>query len=216
MKECIKCKQELADDAMFCHACGAKQVQEPKKCIKCGSTLAEGSNFCSVCGTKQEENPVSPNYETKQQSNDYQPVQKNFSDNPVNNGNEFNFMASSKMTFLEAVKTCFLNYANFKGRARRSEYWYFGLFNLIVAIVLMIIGGVPSKYHSNTLLTLYQLAVCCPGLAVSWRRLHDIGKSGKYILFNLIPIVGSIIFLVWTVQDSQPGTNQYGHNPKGE
>ncbi len=54
MKECIKCRQELADDAVFCHACGAKQVQEPKKCFKCGSPLVEGSSFCSKCGTRQD------------------------------------------------------------------------------------------------------------------------------------------------------------------
>ena len=212
MKECIKCKQELADDAMFCHACGAKQVQESKKCIKCGSTLAEGSNFCSVCGTKQEENPLPSNYETKQETNDSQPVQKNFSDNPVNNGNEFNFMASSKMSFFEAVKTCFLNYANFNGRARRSEYWYFCLFNGIIATIILLIGG----FQHNILFRLYQLAVAAPTAAVCWRRFHDIGKSGKYAFVSLIPIVGWIMCIVWMAQDSQPGTNQYGHNPKGE
>jgi len=54
MKECIKCRQELADDAVFCHACGAKQVQEPKKCFKCGHPIPDGGTFCSNCGTRQD------------------------------------------------------------------------------------------------------------------------------------------------------------------
>ena len=202
MKECIKCGKELADDAAFCNACGAKQTQEPKTCSNCGAPIDEGNAFCSKCGTKQGENPITP--ATSERSYD----EPNY-ERP-------NFLSSSKMTFFEAVKTCFLNYANFKGRASRSEFWYFSLFNSIVAIILMIIGGMPSKYHNNTMLTLYNLAVFCPALAVSWRRLHDIGKSGKSYLINLIPIIGGIIFIVWAAQDSQHGTNQYGHNPKGE
>ncbi len=198
MKECIKCKQELADDATFCNACGAKQTQEQKTCSNCGAPIDEGTTFCSKCGTKQGENPITP--ATSERSYD----ELNY-ERP-------NFLSSSKMTFFEAVKTCFLNYANFKGRARRSEFWYFMLFDLIVVVILMIIGG----YRNNTLLNLYSLATLCPGLAVSWRRLHDIGKSGKSYLINLIPIIGGIIFIVWTATDSQPGTNMYGHNPKGE
>lgn len=199
MKECIKCGKELADDAAFCNACGAKQTQEPKTCSNCGAPIDEGTTFCSKCGTKQGENPITP----ARSERSY--------DEP--NYERPNFLSSSKMTFFEAVKTCFLNYANFKGRAARSEFWYFSLFNSIVAIVLVIIGG---GFRDNTLPTLYNLAVFCPVLAVSWRRLHDIGKSGKSYLINLIPIVGLIIFIVWAAQDSQHGTNQYGHNLKGE
>ena len=180
MKECIKCRRELADDAVF----------------------------CSVCGTKQEENPLPSNYETRQETNDYQPVQQNFSDN---SGNDRNLMASSKMTFFEAVKTCFLNYANFNGRARRREYWYFCWFSGIIAIIILLIGG----FQHNILFRLYQLAIATPSAAVCWRRFHDIGKSGKYAFIGLIPIVGWIMCIVWMAQDSQPGTNQYGQNPKG-
>lgn len=116
------------------------------------------------------------------------------------------------MNFTEAVKTVFSNYCNFKGRARRSEYWYFFLFNLIVSFVLGIIGNVTGLTFISGI---YSLAVLLPGIAVSARRLHDIGKSGWWLLISLVPLVGAILLIVWTVKDSEPGSNQYGDNPKG-
>ena len=65
MKECIKCQQELADDAMFCHACGTKQVQETKKCFKCGTPIPEDGTFCSNCGAKQSVENFQSQKETK-------------------------------------------------------------------------------------------------------------------------------------------------------
>lgn len=106
----------------------------------------------------------------------------------------------------------FKNYVNFKGRARRKEYWMFVLFNFIVAFVLGIIDGLIGI---TVLSTIYSLAVIIPSLALCFRRLHDIGKSGAWILIGLIPLVGEIILLVFFCTDSQAGENQYGPNPKG-
>lgn len=106
----------------------------------------------------------------------------------------------------------FKNYVNFKGRARRKEYWMFVLFNFIVAIVLSIID---SLLGITILSTIYSIAVIIPSLALCFRRLHDIGKSGAWILIGLIPLVGEIILLVFFCTDSQAGENQYGPNPKG-
>ena len=111
------------------------------------------------------------------------------------------------MNIFEALKKCFLNYANFHGRAGRSEYWYFCLFNLVVMIILM---KVSAALGSKIFLNLWMLAMACPGLAVSWRRLHDIGKSGKYWFVNFIPGIGGIIFAVWMLQMGEIGPNQYG------
>ncbi len=109
-------------------------------------------------------------------------------------------------------------YAVFWGRARRKEYWYFALFNILIAIVLGIIDGVTGTFSPEVgiglLGGLYSLAVLIPGFAVAVRRLHDTGKSGWWLLILLVPLVGPIVFLVFTVQDSQPGENQYGPNPK--
>ena len=118
------------------------------------------------------------------------------------------------MNMLQAVISVFSKYAEFKGRARRSEYWYFVLFNLIVTVILILIWGFPGKGHYNIPLTTYRLAVLCPSIALCWRRLHDIGKSGKYWFLSLIPIVGSWIFLYWAASPGEIGTNPYGSDPK--
>lgn len=110
------------------------------------------------------------------------------------------------------------NYANFQGRARRKAYWMFALFNIIAIILLGVIEGVIGiRAHSGygILSGLYSLAIILPGLAVAVRRLHDTGRSGWWLLIGLVPLVGPIVLLVFCVQDSQQGTNQYGPNPKG-
>ncbi len=102
-------------------------------------------------------------------------------------------------------------YAVFSGRARRKEYWMFFLFNIIIFIALGVIEGITGI---NSVLTLcYMLAILLPGLAVSVRRLHDTGKSGWWLLIGIVPLIG-IVILVFLVQDSQAGDNQYGPNPK--
>jgi len=112
-------------------------------------------------------------------------------------------------------------YAVFSGRARRKEYWMFVLFNFIFGLVASLIDlGIGlltfAVFGLGLLSILYALAVFVPGLAVSVRRLHDVGKSGWYLLIVLIPIAGAIWFLVLTCTDSQAGDNKYGPNPKEE
>ena len=109
-------------------------------------------------------------------------------------------------------------YADFSGRARRKEYWMFALFNFIFAFVLGLIDGIlglsSSKVGIGLLGGLYSLAVLIPGLAVTVRRLHDVGKSAWMILIVLIPIVGGIWLIVLTVIGGEPGENQYGQDPR--
>jgi len=111
------------------------------------------------------------------------------------------------------------NYAVFNGRARRREYWFFVLFNVVISIVLSILDGITgtlSEEHGLGLLSgLYMLAVLLPSLAVGVRRLHDIGRSGWLLLIGIVPIVGTIALLILACLDSQPGDNEYGPNPKG-
>jgi uncharacterized membrane protein YhaH (DUF805 family) len=104
------------------------------------------------------------------------------------------------------------NYADFNGRARRTEFWMFALINFVVAIVL---GSIGYIIGTSILSTIYSLAVIVPGIAVSVRRLHDIGKSGWWWLIVFVPIIGGIVLIVFAVMDSQPGDNEYGANPKG-
>ena len=104
-------------------------------------------------------------------------------------------------------------YAVFDGRAHRTEFWLFFLFNFIISLFLGVIVGLVGGLWFIT--TLYALAVLIPGLAVSVRRLHDTNRSGWWILTGLVPILGWIALLIFYVEDSRPGANQYGPNPKG-
>jgi uncharacterized membrane protein YhaH (DUF805 family) len=103
------------------------------------------------------------------------------------------------------------NYANFNGRARRSEFWFFILFNFLFAMAAFLLDTITG---AGIFYILYVLAMFIPGLAVAVRRLHDIGKSGWMYLIVLIPLIGGIWLLVLFCTDSQPGDNEYGSNPK--
>jgi len=109
-------------------------------------------------------------------------------------------------------------YVVFSGRARRKEYWYFVLFNILISIGLSFIDAATGTVNAETgyglLSSIYSLAVLIPSLAVLMRRLHDTDRSGWWILIGLIPVIGWIVLLVFLVQDSHPGQNQYGDNPK--
>jgi uncharacterized membrane protein YhaH (DUF805 family) len=110
-------------------------------------------------------------------------------------------------------------YATFEGRARRKEYWFFTLFNLLAVVALtfvdMAIGTFNEQAEIGLFGGVYLLAVLIPSLAVTVRRLHDTDRSGWWILLNLIPVIGSIVLMVFAVLDSQPGGNRFGPNPKG-
>ncbi|MCL5016511.1 MAG: DUF805 domain-containing protein [Patescibacteria group bacterium] len=109
-------------------------------------------------------------------------------------------------------------YALFSGRARRAEYWYFALFNIIAYIALWIIDALISNASAQGnfyFLTLfYDLAVILPSFAVGSRRLHDTGRSAWWLLIGLVPIAGAIVLIIFFLGDSQSGSNQYGPNPK--
>jgi uncharacterized membrane protein YhaH (DUF805 family) len=109
------------------------------------------------------------------------------------------------MDFKQSVTTCLRKYADFNGRAGRSEFWWFALFTFCVSIVVSMVLG-------SLLGSLVNLALTLPSLAVCSRRLHDIGKSGWLQLLWLIPVLGWAVMIYWTVQPSG-GANQYGDAP---
>ena len=116
--------------------------------------------------------------------------------------------------YLEALK----NYAVFSGRSRRKEYWYFVLFNIIVDIVLAgidaLLGTFSSASNIGLLSGIYSLAVLIPTLAVTVRRLHDIDRTGWWLLIGLVPLIGGIVLLVFALLEGTPGSNRYGATPK--
>jgi uncharacterized membrane protein YhaH (DUF805 family) len=113
----------------------------------------------------------------------------------------------------------FRKYADFSGRARRSEYWFFTLFNTLITLVLALLGlnlvhllGL-NPHGAFGLAYLYLLVAFLPTLAVSVRRLHDIGLSGWWYLIVLVPF-GALVLTVLAIIDSQAGANRFGPNPK--
>lgn len=125
------------------------------------------------------------------------------------------------MNFTTAVRTCFGKYATFTGRARRAEYWWFVLFNMLMSIVLsiadaMILGigfRAPQGEEPQILSGIYSLAVFLPSLAVGARRLHDTGRSGWWLLIWLIPVIGWIVLIWWLATRGENGPNTHGPDP---
>lgn len=109
---------------------------------------------------------------------------------------------------LDWFKKCIRNYANFKGRARRKEYWYFYLVVIILYIVGVIIDSIIGT--EGIIVALIALAIFLPMLAVSVRRLHDINRSGWWYLISFVPLIGAIILFIWTCTDTYPQTNKWG------
>lgn len=127
------------------------------------------------------------------------------------------------MGFTVAIKSFWSNYATFKGRARRSEYWYIQLFlvltNLAVAAIdLVLMNGDVDRFIANggggIVGLVWILVTIVPALAVLVRRLHDTGKSGWWILIGLVPFLGTIVLFVFTVLNSEVGENRFGDSPK--
>ena len=123
---------------------------------------------------------------------------------------------------------CLKNYTNFSGRARRSEFWFFMLFHFIIMLATMLLAiffdGVtlveddPDFVESVSLILagIYVAAVFIPTLAVTARRLHDIGKSGTWVFIYFVPLIGGIWLLVLLFSESEFGRNKWGYNPKEE
>lgn len=118
--------------------------------------------------------------------------------------------------YLDVLK----NYATFGGRARRKEFWFFTLFNVLISIGLTIIDGITGLLNAaigiGVLSGLYSLAVLIPSIAVTARRLHDTDRSGWWILIAFLPIIGAIVLLVFMVLEGTSGDNQYGADPKAQ
>ena len=115
------------------------------------------------------------------------------------------------MSFTEAIGSGFRKYVVFNGRSSRSEYWWWYLFIVIGAVLFAIVDSIIGTYP--LLYALWALAVILPQLAVSVRRLHDVDKSGWWILFGLVPLIGGIMLLIWAVSRGTEGPNHFGEDP---
>ncbi|MDG6881427.1 Inner membrane protein yhaH [Phocoenobacter uteri] len=115
--------------------------------------------------------------------------------------------------YLEVLK----KYAVFNGRARRKEYWFFILFSTVVSFILSIldnlIGFIDYNSGLGILGGIYSLAILIPSIAVSVRRLHDINRSGWWMLITFIPVIGLIVLFVFACLKGTEGENKYGDDP---
>ena len=217
---CKNCGSEVGQ-GKFCTNCGMEAtppISSPKPvyCTHCGSEIGQ-AKFCPNCGAAARpaqsypavQSQIPASYPTGQTT-------------PVETFNLFT-----------AYLSMFKKYAQFHGRSRRSEYWFACLANSLLVLLVLMFSFIPTfldtakmGYPSDTslfimtigsiIVTIYGLAVLVPSLALQVRRLHDTGKSGWLSLLSLIPYVGSIVLLIFCAQDSQPGANKYGENPKGQ
>lgn len=153
-------------------------------CKKCGNILNDNAKFCNACGAAQEpERGEEATTLNPQHSTHY----------------------AHQVDFLTAIKLFFTRYTDFQGRSRRSEYWWVVLFNCLASGIISAILG--------DLGWIWTVVTFVPGIALAVRRLHDVGKSGWWYLWVLLPFVGQIILLIQFCKDSAP-ENQWGPNPK--
>ncbi len=163
-------------------------------CENCGASIPDNVKYCPSCGAEQ-----APQYSTVNGQPQYQ------------SGYTYS-QPTPSIGFADAVVSYFAHYADFSGRARRSEFWYVTLFKIIVSLVL---EAVMNSFHGLAFLgTLWSVGTLVPSLALCVRRLHDVGKRGTWFLFILLPIAGPIILLVQYCTDSNQGVNPYGPSSK--
>ncbi len=124
-------------------------------------------------------------------------------------------MYQYQVSFSQAVRMAFDSYCRFQGRSSRSEYWWWVLFVAILSFCIGIIEGILgfSMTAVRTTSGILSLVLFLPGLGLSVRRLHDIGKSGWWILLGFIPVVGAIILIIWFARNSEMTENSYGPVP---
>jgi len=185
-------------------------------CIRCGTEVPEVAKFCPKCGNALQASQSSSGASTAAPPPTAAPAAPAAASVPPA-ARSSNAQATRKEnpSLWDYYVMVLKNYVNFKGRARRKEYWGFILFNFLIAVALSIFGGILDKTGklATSLYYLYCLGVFIPNIGVLIRRLHDVGKSG-YSWLWVFTIVGIIPVLIWLCTDSQPTENEYGPDPK--
>lgn len=198
----------LIPNNMYCKNCGAKLNDNASVCTQCGVLAGRGNKFCANCGAQPD--PL---------------ASVCVKCGCLLNGDIHEGISKTKttMSFGDAISACFRKYGVFSGRASRAEFWWFYLLYAILCIVgsvgsVMVEVVYGSVAVASGVIAIVSLLAMCglfvPYVAVTWRRLHDTGRSGGAYFIHLIPFVGSIILLVWLCQKSQSGSNEYGEEPQ--
>jgi len=156
-------------------------------CSACGNENPEDAQFCGGCGAALSVSPIT--------SSTPQVI----------------------VDFPEAVKLAFQRYIDFSGRSSRAEYWWFTLFIVLVDVIVTAVDTVvlgTDLWGIGLLSAVWQLATLIPSIAIGVRRLHDIDKSGWWILLWFVLVIGWIVLLVWAIKRGDGGPNKYGPDPR--
>lgn len=207
MKTCPKCGYVIENDnAKFCKKCGTKLPEFVAEQHK-NTTIIPLPNDGVLLREIPERN-ITSNIETTSPSyvETEKPISSSFANPPV--------VKAKKKGLVWAVKTCFSKYATFKGRATRSEYWFFYLFNAIMSSILMGLALMLEQEEVGFiffgLTVVYLVVTFLPSLSVTVRRLHDIGKSGWWYFMVLVPYIGALILLYYLCKKGTKGKNVFG------
>lgn len=189
---------------MYCRNCGAENTSGGAVCTQCGVMMGDGNSYCPNCGFRHDPKAVVC-VKCGCQLKSISAINNKVSSYYIKNKNVFNMA--------QAIKVCWKKYADRTGRACRAEYWYWQLFIFLLSSPFLVLGiALVDEFNCLPYLVIIQLAFFIPSLAVSIRRLHDIGLSGWWFLLSFVPI-GNLLLLGMFTNDSQDD-NQYGTNPK--
>ena len=187
MLQC-SCGHANPDGGHFCEECGRGLVPQPNVCKACGSSCAPEARFCPSCGVVLNSSPKTPRAPDKETAS-----------------------GGTGMNFIQATNSGFSKYAQFAGRASRSEYWYWLLFTVLVNLVAFIID---ARFRTDMVSLIVGLGLLLPSIAVNTRRLHDIDRTGWWQLL-VFTIIGTVVLYYWAFLRGTSGPNRFGPDPLG-
>ena len=188
-RHCENCRTTLSEEASFCASCGASvRSMNDTQCPTCGNDNRGDAQFCGRCGASLIPGETSVGAEL-----------------PM-------------VGFGEAINRGVRNYAICSGRATRAESWWWVLFIVLAGIAFGVIDTVTGTMgmfgDSGLLGQLFELAVLVPSLALAARRLHDINRTGWWLLLLFVLVIGWVVLIVWAIKRGDEGPNKYGPDPR--
>jgi len=192
-------------------------------CKNCKEQIGDNDAECPRCGEATGNQPQ-PNYRTPQ-NQQYQQQTPEYQHPNFESQSQQTDITSRQIIRLifDGYVAVLKNYIDFSGRASRTEYWLFYFCNMMIAATTYVFCFIGLKIQSNAMMMIFAIlififgmVVLLPGIAVTVRRLHDVGKSGAWYFITLVPFIGGIWFFILLITTGDTGSNQYGLDPKND